>query len=189
MAAFAQLLEELIQIASPIDVIGCAARVVRDETRHVELCARVVTELGGSAPTAGSPRWVVSDERRPARDRVAYTMVGSMCIAESISVTMIARALKRTSDPVLYEVTRRVLADEAFHSRFGFDWLVATWRTLPLSTRLYVESTLPRRLAAIEREQAPDRRSLFLHTMTSNVLPRLEAAGVRAHRAWKARST
>lgn len=190
MVAFAELLQELTELAAPVDVVGAAARIVRDETRHVALCARVVDALGGLGDprAAGEPSWVRSDRGRPVRDRVAMTMIASLCIGETISAAMIADAREKETDAALCAVTTLILADEAIHGRIGFAWADATWRGLPLSTRLYVESSLPTVFEALtDQQQTEERRVLFEQTMSDIVLPRLDAVGVRAARAWDGR--
>jgi hypothetical protein len=188
MIAFAGLLGELGELAAPLDVLGCAARVVRDETRHVQLCARVATALGGPGDSPGEPRWVRSDPRLPARDRVAVTMLASMAIGESVSVAMIAAAREDTAHPVLRAVTTAILADESFHGRFGMAWVKRYWKELPFSLRLSLDNRLPRLFAELEREHVRNRPEVFARTMRDKIIPELCAAGVRADAAWQRRS-
>ena len=99
------------------------ARVVRDETRHVALCSELVDHLGGWLDDAHEPGWVRQDRRLPVELRVARSVVGSMCIGETVSVFMLRAARERATDPVAREVLTRMSSDEAFHSRFGWLWL------------------------------------------------------------------
>ncbi len=188
MIAFSELLAELGELAAPLDVLACAARVVRDETRHVQLCARVVTCLGGPGQAPGEPRWVRSDKRLPVRERVARTLVESLAVGESLSVAMIAAARAETVHETLRAVTGEILADESFHGRFGMAWVHRFWMELPFSTRLAIENRLPGLFGALEREHVQMRPELFDRTMRERIVPELCAAGVRADVAWERRA-
>lgn len=201
LAAFTELLGELVEVGAPIDVIGSLARVVRDEVLHVDLCDRVVKALGGWDERAPEPQWVKSDKRLPLRQRVLATVLGSLCVGETISVHMIAGVRKGASDPVVQEVLTRLLADESFHSRFGWWWL----ETMPLTdddlafAKRYVEKLLP----TIVRQMAPmiaakpvapspfgslggdERRAAFELAMTKTILPGFDAAGLDATATWR----
>src|SRR5690606_19882903 len=118
LLAFSELLSELCESGAPIDVIGSLARVVRDEALHVDLCDRVVRALGGWDDGAPEPHWVRSDKRLPLRRRVLATVIGSLCVGETVSVQMIRGVRESASDPVTHAVLTRMLADESFHSRF-----------------------------------------------------------------------
>lgn len=201
LAAFTELLGELVEAGAPIDVIGSLARVVRDEALHVDLCDRVVKALGGWDERAPVPRWVRSDKRLPLERRVLATVLGSLCVGETISVYMIAGVRKGASDPVVQEVLTRLLADESFHSRFGWWWL----ESMPLTdedhafARDYVAKLLP----SVTRQMAPmtaskpvapspfgslggdERRAAFETAMTKTILPGFDAAGFDASAVWR----
>src|SRR5687767_742605 len=49
LAAFVDLLADMTKMGFPFDVLSTAARVVRDEARHVEICRRMVEALGGGS--------------------------------------------------------------------------------------------------------------------------------------------
>jgi hypothetical protein len=180
MTAFTELLGELAAIAAPLDVLAAATRLVEDEVKHVALCARVVEALGGPGEQPGEPRWVRSDKRLPVQARVAMTCVGSLAIGETLSVAGITDALAKTTHPTLRAVTETILADEHFHSAFGFAWIESQWAGLPYSTRLMVENRLPALIAHLEAERPPSRRALFERTMREVIVPRLTALGVRS---------
>jgi hypothetical protein len=201
LAAFTELLSELVEVGAPIDVIGSLARVIRDEALHVDLCDRVVKALGGWDTNAPEPQWVRSDKRLPLQRRVLTTVLGSLCVGETISVHMIAGVRRGASDPVVQAVLTRLLADESFHSRFGWWWL----ETMPMSdddrafARRYVEKLLP----SIARSMAPltakkdvaaspfgslggdARAEAFAHAMEKTILPGFDAAGLGATETWR----
>ena len=203
LLAFSELLSELCESGAPIDVIGSLARVVRDEALHVDLCDRVVRALGGWDAEAPEPQWVRSDKRLPLRRRVLATVIGSLCVGETVSVQMIRGVRESASDPVTHAVLTRMLADESFHSRFGWWWLEST----PLDEEerqwghRYLAKLLPhldgqmRPRGAAQRPyvaspfgsmSAPEREEAFVVAMERTILPGFDAAGLDASGIWAA---
>lgn len=210
LLAFSELLGELCEAGAPIDVIGSLTRVVRDEARHVDLCSRVVERLGGWPDRAPEPTWVRSDRRQPLRRRILRSVIGSMCIGETLSVAMIAGVRENASDPVVHEVLTTMLADESFHSRFGWWWLEG--HALDDDDHTWLDAWLPRVFAGVERGARPSpdqlareeerphvaspfgsmahgaREAAFLRTMEQTILPGLERHGIAARAAWERRN-
>ena len=120
-------------------------RVVRDEARHVDLCRQVVDALGGWPERAPEAKWVRSDPRLPLTQRIARGIVGSMCVGETISVAMLEGVRRNATDPTVRAVLTQMLADESFHSRFGWWWLAHT--NLDETTRADLRRFVPRVLA------------------------------------------
>lgn len=200
LLAFSELLTELCEAGAPIDVIGSLTRVVRDEALHVDLCDRVVKALGGWDASAPEPKWVRSDKRLPLQRRILATVLGSLCIGETISVHMIRGVRAHTSDPVVRAVMTRLLADESFHSRFGWWWL----GTFPLSDedRAFARSYLAKLLPGLARSlrvptervehryspfgsMAPAERAEALRAaLHKTILPGLDQAGLEATALW-----
>ena len=202
LLAFSELLTELCLAGAPIDVIGSMSRVVRDEAHHVDLCDRVVKRLGGWGTKSPQPNWVRTNKKLSLKRRTLQMVLGSLCIGETLSVAMIAGVRKHTTDPVTHEVMTRLLADESFHSRFGWWWL----ESMPLTdedhefARSFLERVLPSVQASLrpspeslakphtyspfgsmspaEREQA------FVETMEKKILPGFDRAGLEATNIW-----
>jgi hypothetical protein len=124
-AAFAALLEALLQPKAPIDLIRKASDFVADEVLHVELTSRIAMELGGGAP------YVIDFEhlrRRPradldARWRANELVVHVCCVGEAFSLPMLASAYSSATHPLTREVLQRIVADEAPHGRLGWAYL------------------------------------------------------------------
>jgi hypothetical protein len=211
MLAFSELLAEMCEAGAPIDVIGSLTRVVRDEARHVEMCGKIVTQLGGWPDGAPEANWVRSDKRLPLRTRVLRTVVGSLCIGETVSVAMIQGVRKNATDPVVHAALTRMLADESFHSRFGWWWLELEAPRLSPEERSSLDSFIVRAMAAVEKAARPsqeviagvanktfdpgpfgamsvdERESAFLRVMHGTIVPGLEAAGFDGTRLWARR--
>ena len=203
LLAFSELLTELCLSGAPIDVIGSMTRVVRDEAHHVDLCDRVVKRLGGWGSRSPQPSWVRTNKKVPLKLRALQMVLGSLCIGETLSVAMIAGVREHTADPVTHEVMTRLLADESFHSRFGWWWL----ESMPLTdedhqhARAYLERILPSvqrslrpapdTLAKAHRHSpfgsmsAAERERAFVDTMEKKILPGFDRAGLEATAIWR----
>ncbi len=198
LLAFSELLTELCELGAPIDVLGSLTRVVRDEARHVDLCGRVTAALGGVPDGLGAPRWVRSDKRQPLRTRVLRTIVGSLCLGETISVAMINGVRERTTDAIARGVLTQMVADESFHSRFGWWWLEQFASSITDDEHRQLASWLPRAIASAAMQMRPtpkpgakpretdpfgtmpasDRVAAFDRVMETTVIPGFRRAGL-----------
>ena len=127
---FTELLMELTELGCAFDTITAAVRVVRDEARHVELCRRLVVALGGTDEIPGEPKWVRSDASEPLGVRVIQTIVGSLCIGETLSTAILAATRKVTKDRLAREVVTALTRDESFHGQLGWTLLPQLWPSL-----------------------------------------------------------
>ncbi len=200
LLAFSELLTELCEQGAPIDVIGSLARVVRDEALHVDLCDRVVKGLGGWDDKAPQPRWVRSNKRLPLKRRALATVLGSLCLGETISVHMIRGVRDHATDPVVHSVLTRMLADESFHARFGWYWL----ESMPLDdvdlafAQKYVEKLIPSVEKSLRTQTKPgphtyspfgsmaaeERDEALIDAMEKTILPGFERAGLQVQHLW-----
>lgn len=201
LVAFSELLGELCEAGAPIDVIGSLTRVVRDEALHVDLCDRVVKQLGGWDAKAPEPRWVRSDKRQPLKRRILTTVLGSLCVGETVSVHMIKAVRDNATDPVAHAVLTRILKDESFHSRFGWWWLEAT--PLDDADRAYAKTYVARLLPSLATQLAPKprkrppapspfgsagpeaRTAAFDDALHKTILPGFDRAGLEASAIWE----
>jgi hypothetical protein len=199
LLAFSELLAELAESGAPVDVIGAMSRVVRDEALHVDLCGQMVERLGGFDADAPAPSWVRSNKKWPLRKRVLGTVLGSMCVGESISVAIFKGCRDRASEPTARAVLTKMLADESFHARFGFWWL----ESMPLREEElpFAEMCLTSVFRSVRRDLIPaqlgkpfepspfgsmspdDRRAAVLDTM-EKIVASFEKVGLPAKRVW-----
>lgn len=126
-AAFAALTTALLETGAPIDLIAMAGDFVVDEMVHVELNARMASELGGAAPyhvdlDKVSP---LTEVGVPAIERAAELAVTISCIGETLSVPSLAGAMRAAAQPLARAVLQRIVQDESPHARLG--WLVLDW--------------------------------------------------------------
>ncbi|MFT3764036.1 MAG: ferritin-like domain-containing protein [Minicystis sp.] len=209
---FSQLAGQLMEANATLDATAVTLRMAQDELRHAELCAAVVRAMGGEARRARETSIVaiarhpgVSDEERAIRNVVFTT-----CLSEMNSVSYFVAGLETMTDPCLRDVTRRLLADEVLHGRFGFAYLEAwsPWLDANPGARASIGTYLAFAFAVVEREftrgetkrftPTPDDDALgvlppglsaetFRRTMIEAVVPGLERFGIPAEDAWKQR--
>lgn len=198
-------------------VLPAAARLVLrmadDERRHAATCADVARALGGAPRLpARDPRGPVRLARHPGcspDERALRNVVYATCLSETIAAARLTLALERTEDDLLRRVTRSILADEVVHARFGFDYLDAArpWLESHPEARASLSAYLRRAFAVLEAALAgptggppPDTEeralglassaashALFHDVMEHAIVPGLEAAGLDAGLAWRAR--
>ncbi len=200
VVAFSELLTELCLSGAPIEVIGSLTRVVRDEALHVDMCDRVVKALGGWDEKSPQPTWVRSNKKLPLKLRVLQTVLGSLCVGETISVHMIKGVREHASEPVIHALLTRLLADESYHSRIGWWWL----REIEMSdeertfAKRYVAKMLPHIIKTMRPKlngkkhtyspfgsmSAEERLDAFDAAMHKTILPGFDAAGLEASAIW-----
>ncbi len=155
MAAFSELHANLVRLGCAADLLGTGLRVVRDEDRHVAVCARLVGALGGTAVLDGEPRYTRVPDALPLKLKVLYTVVGSLCIGETYSMHVLAEMQKWTDDPLAHEVVRLLAKDEAVHAAFGWQVLEVFAPWLDDEERATVQRWIAPNLEACARAMRP----------------------------------
>ncbi|MES2642363.1 MAG: hypothetical protein V4850_22965 [Myxococcota bacterium] len=143
------IVEGLLRVRAPIDLVGMAGDFVADEMLHVELHARVVAELGGAVPYRVSeavlhPAPVFPE--RPLLD-LAWNMVRTCCIGETLAVPVLAATRKVANHPLVEAVFARIVEDEGPHSQLG--WLFLEWAELTDDDRARLTVLARRELESI----------------------------------------
>jgi hypothetical protein len=126
-AAFSSLTTALLECGAPVDLTAVAADIVVDELFHVELSARLTTELGGAVPLRFDLEKIAPLTSPGARAlmRAAELAVATSCVSETLSVPAMARSRAMATWPLVHAVLGRLVADEGPHARIGFwflDW-------------------------------------------------------------------
>lgn len=215
-AQFAQLLHRLTQVGAPVAIIGAATRLVRDECRHAEYCARMTQLLGHRAEIRVGARKLSLFEREPDPWLAIYrTVLTVCCFGEAISVPVLRALHVVATDPLPRTLCEIIAADEEFHARFGWETLAWLTPRLDAAQRDAVASRLPllfghfeavcggnpqmlTELAgqALDIEPEPpnlgtltqrEYAAIFYHALTDAILPRLSALGFEAEAAWQRR--
>jgi hypothetical protein len=124
-AACAETLAALIAARAPLDLIAIATRFPLDELVHVELAARLASELGGAVRVMHDAGRLV---KRPSpqlspRLRAAELVVRNFCVGEAVSIPILRASWKAAQHPLVRAVLGRIVKDEAAHGRFGYQYL------------------------------------------------------------------
>jgi hypothetical protein len=123
MVVFGELIARLPEAGVSLEASCAASRLLQDEARHTELCARVADALGGHPEArfdAASLRLV---DALPAHLFVARWTASMFCVGEAASVGLLQVLAARTTDPCAKVVVEILLRDELLHDRFG--WALA----------------------------------------------------------------
>jgi hypothetical protein len=124
-AACAATLRSLIEARAPLDLVAVATRFALDEMVHVELCARMATELGGGTPLVYEPDRMLSSlgsDDEPLM-RACHQVVAYFCVGEALSIPLLHETWKASTHPLPRAVLKRIVLDEADHGSFGWTFL------------------------------------------------------------------
>lgn len=122
LTQFTQLASQLHALGAPLDWSGAFARMISDEVRHAELCARMVETLGGAPGIElDSLDDVHLTVRGSLRAHVRRTVVSAFCIGETLSGRMFKRCLAAANVPLAKDVVTAILVDETFHAELGWE--------------------------------------------------------------------
>lgn len=152
-AACAATLQALIEARAPLDLIALASRFPLDEMVHVEMCARLAAELGGGIELAYDPSTLVPPlgEGSTPLVRAAHLVVAFFCVGESLSIPLLNGTAKAAQQPLVKQVLRRIVLDEADHGTFG--WAFLDWASPFLSDddRAALGQTADRFIASVRK--------------------------------------
>jgi len=125
MVVFGELLARMPEAAMPLEVSCAAARLISDEARHTEYCARLAEALGARADeaTVDPLDLRLDDGSLSAPLFVARWTMGMFCVGEAASVGLLQALAREARDPCVSAVLATLLRDEALHDRFG--WALA----------------------------------------------------------------
>jgi hypothetical protein len=207
---FARLASALALNAAPLDVVRAAAAIPADEARHAELALRMA-ELCAGGPVeihldrATLPRnaWAPM-----APEDVDASMVEVSAIGETLAAAFMGACRAAAKDRVAHALFAELLADEVHHARVG--WYYLAWRA-PQWTRAERQRIADRAagmVIQVERQfwhgrdapagsrraaralgviDSPTQRDVVRTIMEGEIVPALDALGLGASHAWRAR--
>jgi hypothetical protein len=159
---FSALTHALARARAPVDVLGSLSRLVTDEVRHVELCARMAETVwpegrGDATFEWPPPRFPYSET--PAIGATdaeifrwsAELILSACCIGETLSRPLFESVATVCTDPVCEAAIRQILRDEHLHATFGWETLAHLLERLSPADREWLETRLSSRLAGFER--------------------------------------
>ena len=109
---------KIVETVPWIDAKYYAATQVMDEARHVEVFARYLdTKLDGHYPINTHLRLLLDDIIADSRWDMTY--LGMQIMVEGLALAAFGMAMQTTPDPLLKQLLRYVMSDEARHVAFG----------------------------------------------------------------------
>jgi hypothetical protein len=171
----------------------------------------VVEAFGGDARSEIDPAPPLPEHLDVAPlEAVTRNIVSVGCLAETVAVTIISAERLEMPEGELRALLTRILADEIGHARFGWRFLAEVGPSLDAAARARLGAYLRVAFAHLERHElthlpvgarfpegavayglcdGAGARELFYDTVRDVIIPRLEAHGVPAEAAWKARAS
>jgi hypothetical protein len=108
----------IVETVPWIDAKYYAATQVMDEARHVEVFSRYLdTKLSGHYPINAHLRMLLDDIIADSRWDMTY--LGMQIMVEGLALAAFGFISQMTTEPLLKELLRNVMADEARHVAFG----------------------------------------------------------------------
>ncbi len=152
MVVFGELLARLPEAGLPLEVSCAATRLIRDEARHTEYCARLAEALGGADEARVDPADLrLDDGTLSAELFVARWTVGMFCVGEAASVGLLQALVREARDPCVSAVLATLLRDEALHDRFGWALAEAVVPRLSAEAREWLGADLAMVLSHYDR--------------------------------------
>jgi hypothetical protein len=109
---------KIVETVPWIDAKYYAATQVMDEARHVEVFAKYLdTKLSGHYPINTHLRMLLDDIIGDSRWDMTY--LGMQIMVEGLALAAFGMAMQTTPDPLLKQLLRYVMSDEARHVAFG----------------------------------------------------------------------
>ena len=214
-AQFARLLVLLTKVGAPLELIGAATRLIQDETRHADICARMADRLGGRSGYRVNSAGLRIFEDADPWVAIYRTILEVCCFGEVLSVPMLRAIESCASDPLAQTVASIIGNDEEYHARFGWEALELLTPRLNAEQKTVIANALPdtmggfeqvcvgspeliASMAGVEIEIGPKTNNLgtltdleyaaiFYDTMDSEILPNLTSLGFDAIGAWRGR--
>lgn len=132
---FAAVARALTELRAPIELLGAVARLITDEVRHVELCARAALAFYPEgddafyrwrrprAPWPDAP--ILPPDGRATemelRGWTARAIVVACCLGETLSKPMLDAVAVVSTDALPHACAQQILRDERFHASFGWE--------------------------------------------------------------------
>jgi hypothetical protein len=163
---FTQLAHVLACVRAPLTWTGALARLVTDEVRHAELCARMAHAcwpegLEHEPPVFAWPSPTLPwDPPPPADDDAALwawaaeAIAIACCLGETLSRPMLEAIAVVATCPVAEACARQILRDEHLHAAFGWQALSDIVPRLDDGARARLHRCIARSLAGFQSSTA-----------------------------------
>lgn len=208
-AVFAGLAAQFEDFGAPAAEVDAVAAMADEEHRHGVLCGAVVEALGGHAvgalpPEAPLPLHPEVDRR----EALARNLLSVGCLSETVAVALITAERARMAEGPLRRILTEILADEVGHARLGWRWIARHAPGFDAAARQRLGRYLALAFAHLEAHEhrflplgpalptgaeqlglcmGGEARRLFVDTVETVIVPRLESHGLPAGAAWRDR--
>jgi len=206
---FQALAPQLREAGASDERVEACARMADEEREHGVLCGAVALALGAE-PRADVPAPAPLPRHADVApiEAALRNVLSVCCLSETVAVSLIQAERLEMPSGDIRELLTRILADEVGHARFGWTWLDEVAPSLDAAARARLGDYLAVALAHLERHEIAhirgstafpregvalglcdggEARSLFYETVREVIVPRLEARGLPAARAWETR--
>jgi hypothetical protein len=207
---FDALAEQLRDAGAGEARVRTCAEFGEEERRHGVLCAAVAHALGADvrAPARVEHDLPRHEDAGSPVEAALRNVLSVSCLSETVAVAIISAEREEMPDGDVRRVLSRILADEIGHARFGWSFLAEVAPDLDERARRRLSRYLAVAFAHVEAHElthlpdtgAPpagaealgvcsgrEARGIFYETIEDIVIPRLEAHGLAAGRAWRER--
>jgi hypothetical protein len=125
IAAFSRFTMQLIALGAPRELVRASIRAGLDEVRHARACFTLASAYAGTRVGPG-PLDVRGGLAGPFDlESVALTLATEGCIAETVSVILLAAARDRAKNPVVRAMLAKIVDDEQAHVLLA--WEALAW--------------------------------------------------------------
>lgn len=206
---FAELSAQMQRANLANELVEACLTFAEEERSHGALCGAVVEALGfpAVAPALAEGDLPLHDDVSPL-EGVLRNVLSVACLSESVAVALIGAERLRMPEGELQALLTRIYADEIGHARFGWQLISQHAPNLDNATRerlgdylevafahlenhelshLPVVDNLPEGAETLGLCDGVEARELFYATVEEVIVPRLDALGLPASRAWQAR--
>lgn len=207
---FGRIASGIAMAAAPFDIVAAATRVSSDEIRHADYCARFSSLCAGNDVTLCIDRAALAAAAPvlPGVAEVDFLVAKYAAAGETLAAALLLACRKRAKDPVARALFSALLSDEIHHARLG--WYYLAWRAPSWShaEQQVIADRLGEFIADVEHvlwygRDAPEsaraaadalgvldsesQRDVVREVMEDDIVPGLDALGLGASHAWKAR--
>jgi hypothetical protein len=207
---FARLAAALSLHGAPLDIVTAATRIPTDEARHAEYALRMASLCAGREVAFEIDPAAIERGRRPLAtiEDLDRAMLETAALSETLAGALIDACRRGAEDPTARALLTSILGDEVHHARLG--WYYLAWRA-PSWTQaerqrladragemvMGVEAQFQRgrdaprgsrRAArALGVLDTPSQRRAMHRVLSDEIVPALDALGLGASHAWRAR--
>jgi hypothetical protein len=129
----ARITAELTALGAPPSILTLAAHVVQEKVRHLEVCGRVLDQLGRGDARPSRPLELALGQARASlatETGLARTLVFDFALGKPMVAASFAAARAVVREPLMAWAYTELLHDETRHATFGAKaaaWVVRHW--------------------------------------------------------------